>query len=125
MRRLLAILLMLVVPLQFAWSAAQSLHHHLGSDVASLGLHTHDDEPDHPDGGTQATQGELSAAGGASSDSNHGHSGGHYHPIFVSLVSDTELILHEALSGEAPFRALAIFISRTPPLFDWPPAARS
>jgi hypothetical protein len=125
MCRVLAIVLMLLVPLEFAWSAAQRLHHPLGSDVASLGFHTHAGESDHPDGGKHATQGEPGADRGNSSDSNHGHSGGHYHPIFVSLVSDAELILHETLSGGAPVRALATYTSRTPPLFDWPPAARS
>jgi hypothetical protein len=116
---------MLFVPLQFAWSAAQSLHGHLSSNVASLGFHTHDSGHDHDDGGAHATHGEPDSDSGNSSNGNDEHSAGHYHPIFVSLVFDAGLILHEALSGGAPARALAILSSRTPPLFDWPPAPRN
>lgn len=42
MRRLLAILLMLIVPLQFGWSAALNIHGHSHGDTV-LGFHTHDD----------------------------------------------------------------------------------
>ena len=47
MHRILAILLMLLVPLQFAWAAAESVDGHWGEDVVALGFHVHDTDHDH------------------------------------------------------------------------------
>lgn len=123
MRRLLAVFLMLLVPLQFAWSAAQSLHGHIGEDVSVLGFHTHDHDHDHRDG-------ELAAHDGlVDGDMDNGHNddgqhGGHYHPVFSSLVIEIDLKLGEIAPDGPPVRPPTSFTSHIPPLFDWPPSAR-
>lgn len=135
MRRLLAILLMLIVPLQFGWSAALNIHGHLHGDVV-LGFHTHDDhhgsqgEHHHSHPG-EAPSSELDSGidrpvqstGGA--DKGDGdRADGHYHPILASLVMHIALPLDVAVTAGAPSRPSDSFSSRIPPLFDWPPSAR-
>jgi hypothetical protein len=126
MYRLVAIFLMLVVPLQFAWSTALSVHGHIGTDAAVFGFHSHDGSHDHGHGdGDPQTPPDAAAAGlGNNGDSGDGHSGGHYHPIFVSLTIDSDLKLDDALVGAPPACTAVILNSRTPSLFDWPPSAR-
>ena len=124
MRRIFAILLMLLVPLQFAWSTTQSLHGHLDGDVPALGFHSHDGDHDHHGDSDQLAHHEAMAGSAGSGDSEGGYSGGHYHPIFMSVVVSAKLMLDEGTPGGPPVRPLATFISRIPPLFDWPPSAR-
>ena len=124
MRRVFAILLILLVPLQFAWSATQSLHGHLNSDVSGLGFHSHDGNHDHHGHSERSAHQESLAGSSGGGSSDDGYSGGHYHPIFISILVDVELMLAEASPGGPPIRPLATFTSRIPPLFDWPPSVR-
>lgn len=117
MRRFVALIIMLVVPLQFAWAAAASVHGHLGENVAALGVHVHDHDHhahghDHPVSGDTGTQhGE---------DGHHGH---HCHPVFSSLIMEPSLSLGLCLAGGLLPHPPESFFSRTPPLLDRPPLA--
>lgn len=122
MRRLIAILLLLLVPLQIAWSATESLHGHLGNEASASGLHFHDDDHghghdadlgDHDDGDTGVLQ---------QGHNDDGHHDGHYHPVFNMLVFEAQLNLGEALPHGPPTRRQSSFTSHIPLLFDWPPS---
>jgi len=120
MRRLIALIIMLIVPLQFAWAAAAGLHGHVGKDMASAGFHTHDHDhhesahPDHDAAGDTNNQDH-------NEDGHHGHS----HPVFSSILVESGLTLDIALSGGPLLHPPAAFFSRTPPLLDRPPLARA
>ncbi len=142
MRRLLAILLMLVVPAQFTWTAVASIDGHVHGDVAVLSFHTHDGEHGHhhgahdhphdspaandePDGGFEHAAEYRSIESSSQDKSEPDQSGGHYHPILASLVMNAMSALGASPSGGPPDRPPATLTSRIPPLFDWPPSARS
>lgn len=121
MRRVVAMLLMLLVPLQLAWSAALSVHGHMGERVAALGLHTHDAGHAHPGDSDRPAHDETHEGNHDGGESSGGH---HYHPVFVSLVITHEINLNDSFRNAQPPRWAASFTSRTPPLFDWPPSDR-
>lgn len=118
MRRLLAILLLMIVPLQFAWSAVQGVHGHLGGNVAVAGFHAHDGDHAHQDADPAATGGEHC------SHNDDGHHDGHCHPAFSMILIEPQPALADLSRGGAPASPPAFFTSHTPPLFDWPPSAR-
>lgn len=119
MRRLLAVFLLLIVPLQFAWSAVQGVHGHLGGDVPAVGFHAHDDG-DHVHPGTSP----------AAADGEHGHHNaddhhdGHCHLAFSLILGGSAPALAATPRGGAPAAPPLAFTSHIPPLFDWPPSAR-
>jgi hypothetical protein len=121
MRRFIALIIMLVVPLQFVWAAAAGLHGHAGMDVATSGFHTHDH--DHRD--------SVHAAGhdftGDTNNQDHNEDGhhGHYHPVFTSILTESSLVLDIALPGGPILYPHSAFFSRIPPLLDRPPLARA
>lgn len=120
MHRLVALIIMLVVPLQFAWAAAVSVHGHVGHDVPLAGHHTHDHG--HPG---DADHDHDAPADSANHDQEQGDEGhhGHVHPVFSSLLAHGGLPWAEA-APEAPIRQPSTrFFSRTPPLLDRPPLA--
>ncbi len=126
MRRLIALVLMFIVPLQFAWSAAANLHGHAGDNVAVLGMHAHD----HGDHDAGHTDHDASLAGDTEGDTKTGHNedghhGSHYHPVFSSILMETGLSLGVSPPDGPPPHPLAAFLSHTPPLFDRPPQARA
>lgn len=122
MRRLVALILMLILPLQFAWSAAANLHGHAGDNVAVLGVHVHDHG--HHDAGH--ADHDASLAGDSETGHNEdGHHGSHYHPVFSSILMETGLSLGVSPPDGPPPHPLAAFLSHTPPLFDRPPLARA
>lgn len=123
-RRILAILLMFLVPLQFAWSAAQGLHGHLDSELSATGFHSHDSDHGHADSDAPSVHDAAVDDGGAGAG-EHEHSAGHYHPIMVSIVVDADLKIGPAPLGGSPPSSAVHFSSRVPPPFDWPPSARS
>jgi hypothetical protein len=123
MRRLIAILLMLIVPLQFAWSAAESLHGHLDNDASLIGFHFHDDDHDHHHDGDLANHDVFAANGLHDGHADDGHHDGHYHPVFSMLVFESALRLGDALPDGPSARLSVSFTSHIPLLFDWPPSA--
>ncbi|MDO8350657.1 MAG: hypothetical protein Q7S94_05850 [Gallionella sp.] len=122
MRRLIAILLLFIVPLQFAWSATESLHGHLGNEGSVSGFHFHDDDHDHHDADT--VDRDILVAGDTPDGHNDdGHHDGHYHPVFNMLVIEPHLKLSKASPNGWLIRMPASFTSHIPLLFDWPPSA--
>ena len=132
MRRLFAILLMLIVPLQFGWSAAMNIHGHSHGDIV-LGFHEHDHHGSHGDHQHthpgEAPSSELDSGIDRPVQSSDGadkgdgdHANGHHHPMLASLVAHIALPLDLAPTTDAPSRPPDTFSSRIPPLFDWPPA---
>lgn len=120
MRRFIALIIMLVIPLQFAWAAAASLHGHLGENVATLGVHAHDH--DHHEHGPS----DHDAAGDTGTHSSEdGQHGNHCHPVFSSLIMESGLPLGLCLSGGPLPHPPEVFYSRIPPLLDRPPLAHA
>ncbi|MFP5505058.1 MAG: hypothetical protein ACLGH6_02590 [Gammaproteobacteria bacterium] len=122
MRRLITLIIMLVIPLQFAWAAAASLHGHLGENVAMLGAYAHDHHHHHHEHG----QSGHDASG--DTDKNHSEDGQHdthCHPVFSSIIMESGLSLGLCLSGGPLPHPPEVFYSRIPPLLDRPPLARA
>ena len=122
MRRLIALLVMLIVPLQFAWAAAASVHGHIGENVAALGVHAHEHDHDQHAHGQPAPDAAGDAGKLAKED---GHHGNHCHPVFSSIIMESGLPLGPSLSGGPLPHPPEVFFSRTPPLLDRPPLARA
>lgn len=127
MRRILAILLMLLVPLQFAWAAAESVDGHWGEDAAALGFHVHDTDHHHqhesdsdPDPGIDHDG--LFGLKPVQDHDDDGQHDGHYHPLFSTLIINPDLDLGDPPPGVRPVRGPAAFTSHIPLLFDWPPS---
>ena len=118
MYRVLALLLMLLVPLQVAWSSVAGLHGHLESKASEQGFHHHDD--DHAHNAEPADHDGLVAG---DTHGNDGHHDGHCHPVFSMLVIEPDLKLSTAAPDGPPVRRLFTFTSYTPLLFDRPPSA--
>lgn len=119
MRRLIALVIMLVVPLQFAWAAAAGVHGHLGENLTALGMHSHSHD-DHGHAHDHAASSDAGAQHG-----EDGHHGQHYHPVFSSLIREPGLTLGPCLAGGPCPHPPTVFFSRTPPLLDRPPLARA
>lgn len=115
MRRLVAVLIMLIVPLQSAWSAVSSLHVPLGNSVATGVMHTH--EHVHPVHGSH----DISPADIPDGHGEDGHHNSHCHPVFNSILTESSLILGVAPNDGPILQAPTSFFSHTPPLFDRPP----
>jgi len=119
MRRFIALIIMLIVPLQFAWSAAAGLHGYTGDGQARLGVHTHDHDHHahgHPGHG---------ASGDTDKDHNQDGHHDHYHPVFLAILAEPGLTLGSTLPGGPILHPPVVYLSRTPPLLDRPPLARA
>lgn len=123
MRRFIALILILIVPLQFTWSAAADLHGHVGKDVVVAGFHVHD----HHDLGHAKHDATLSGeAGNSPMDTGHdddGHHDGHCHHVLSLILLGTELIPGQTQADGPIPRPPAAFLTRTPSLLDRPPLA--
>jgi len=113
---------MLIVPLQFAWSATESLHGHLGNEGSVSGFHSHDEDHDHHDAGT-VDRDSLAAGDTPDGHNDDGHHDGHCHNFFSMLVIEPDLKLSKAPPNGRLIRPPASFTSHIPLLFDWPPSA--
>lgn len=115
MRRLILFILMLVVPLQYAWSAvvAMDAHH------APMTLSAH--ENDHHHG--VCHDGSVSVKLGNQHDD--GHHGSHcHHVLSMALLGNVSSLAH-AVAGDTFGEWRLSFCSRTPPLLDRPPEMRA
>jgi hypothetical protein len=120
MRRMLAILLMLIVPFQFAWSTVESMHGHLDHEGSASVFHYHDDDHHHD---TDIDHHDDIADGLAEQGLNDdGHHDGHFHPVLNIIVFEPQLNLGKALPHDPPARPPSSFTSHIPSLFDWPPS---
>ncbi|MDP1923649.1 MAG: hypothetical protein Q8K57_02570 [Thiobacillus sp.] len=122
MRRIIALIIMLIVPLQFAWSAAAGLHGHMGMDAAGAQVHDHDH---HHEAGHASH--ELAALGSADGEQHNedGHHGSHCHHVFSFIFHQPGSLPGLELSGGPVQHAHAAFLTRIPPLLDRPPLARA
>jgi hypothetical protein len=122
MRRFIALIIMLVVPLQFAWAAAAGVYGHLGTEV--VGTHVHEHEHHHGAGHFSHDLVQL----GSTDDAQHnedGHHGSHCHHVFSFILHQADSLPCLQLSGGPVQYAPAAFFSRIPPLLDRPPLARA
>ncbi len=122
MRRFVALILMFIVPLQFAWAAAAGLHGHLGEDVSALGLHVHDHDHDYHDLG----HADHDASMADDVDTGHnddGHHVSHCHHVFSPILMGQAVTLAVVLPDRPPLHLSVRFFSHTPPLLDPPPLA--
>lgn len=123
MRRVIALIIMLVVPLQFAWSAVLNVHSHVESE-AVVTQHVHDH--DHHDGG-HLDRGliDTEPAEGDTHGSDCHHHASHCHHVFSFILhQSTPSASLELKAGPIAHIATA-FVSRTPPPLDRPPLARA
>lgn len=122
MRRCIALILMLIVPLQFAWSAVAAVHGHVGEDSPTLGMHAHGH--DHAPHGLDSSQhGSTSTSDLDSGHGEDGHHASHYHPVFSSILVESPLMPRMAVTGGEIPHVSSAFLSRIPPLPDRPPLA--
>ncbi len=120
MRRFVALILMFIVPLQFAWATAAGLHGHLGEDVSAIGLHVHGH--DHHDAGH--TDHDASTADDTDNGHNDdGHHVSHCHHVFSPILMGQVIGLVVGPSDRLPMSLSVRFYSHTPPLIDRPPLA--
>jgi hypothetical protein len=119
MRRFIALIIMLIIPLQSAWSATAGLNGHLGNDATVVGTHAHSHDYHNADL-------DLAVSGSVDNDHNKdGHHGSHCHHVLSFLLHQPSLIPGLALSAGPILHPHAAFFSHTPPLFDRPPLARA
>jgi hypothetical protein len=125
MRRLMMILLILLVPLQSAWSTGHALYGHSDDKVASTGpyvhAHDHDHDDDHRDRASAATPMDTDAPG----HGDNKHHGCHFHPVFTVIPTDRSVPLSDDSPALPPSSRPASFTSHSPPLFDRPPSVRA
>ena len=128
MRRLITILLMLLVPLQGAWSAGHALRAHAPADMAVGGAHVHVHGHGHGhshDGmGLEDSAQADSASGTADGTTAAQEHGSHAHPAFTFILSGDGIGLADDSPAQPPPSPASSFTSHIPPLFDWPPAVR-
>lgn len=122
MRRLIAVILILFLPIQPAWSLAQA-YAHLDDSSVTLGFHEHhaDDAHDHEHDADrfESTDIVFDAQPGHDAD---GHHDGHAHAVFNMLVTETSILPADHMPHAAPMWRSLAFTSHIPLLFDWPPA---
>jgi hypothetical protein len=122
MRRFIALLIMLIVPLQFAWASAVGVYGHAGQDIAATGFHTHGHDHGHHGDVHHDHDAPVDSKNQEHDDEEH-HD--HTHPVFSSLLATPGLPLTEPIPGGPILQPPTGFLSRTPPLLDRPPLARA
>ncbi|MGF1644843.1 MAG: hypothetical protein ACFCUJ_14495 [Thiotrichales bacterium] len=126
MYRVIAIVLMLVLPLQFAWSAMAGVHGHLGSSERLMGIHTHVYAHGHDHDASHGHHHEHQLSFSDTDPPEHGDDGHrvcHYHPVFTSILVAARLPISVVVPAEPILHRIAAYISRTSPPLDRPPLA--
>ena len=121
MRRLTVLILLFIVPFQLAWSAAMTMHVHLGGDAHAIGAHFHDH--DLHAGAHSGHDHAISEHGDDEHDDNHHVS--HCHHVYSAILALPELNLRQSQRDAAPVHPAVRFSSHTPFLPDPPPPARA
>jgi len=122
MRRLIALILLLIVPLQFSWSAAMGVHGHRGGDSHAVGMQLEDHDL-HDAGYSDHDFVPASDAGVGHNDD--GHHVSHCHHVFSVIFMASGLMPGQSLPSGAPAHPAARFTSHTPLPLDPPPLARA
>lgn len=122
MRRLIALIIMFVVPFRFAWAAAAGLHGYLAMDTG--GTHVVHDH-DHHDA-NHAGHG-LAAFGSTDGEqpSDDGHHDSHCHHVSSFILHQPGPLPRLELTSGPLRHAPDTFLSRIPPLLDRPPLTRA
>lgn len=120
MRRFIAAILLVLLPLQFAWSAIHVVHGNYGDELMPSGYHVHADDDHHDAHHDDAPL--LAADFGFIDGSSQDHHDGHFHPVLNLLVAATATVPQDARPYAVPLPSPQSFTTRTPPLFDRPPA---
>lgn len=120
MRRFIALIIMLVVPLQFAWATTTGLYGHLDKEAVVTHVHGHE----HHRGASHASH-DLAQPGNAGDPEHNsdGHHGSHCHHVLSFILSPGDALSCLQLSSGPIQHAPAAFFSRIPPLLDRPPLA--
>lgn len=111
MRRLIALILLLIVPLQFSWSAAMGVHGHRGSDSHAVGMQA-DDHDLHA-----STDSDHTHTLAADTDVGHnddGHHVSHCHHVFTAAFMVSGLTLGQG-SRQPGASGGAFHLSHPPP----------
>lgn len=124
MRRLIAVLLMIVLPLQVAWSAAHAVAAHAPGAALAGGVHFHDDHDDHDHRPAVPAAIDAGAAADADAPDDDRH-GGHSHPVQSPLAAAPLTMPRLPAPDIPPAWLPARFTSHIPVLFDRPPLARA
>lgn len=120
MRRYLAILLMLLLPLQVTWAAVASMHGHLDADESVALFHHHDDDHDHA---AHHDEDETVADVASADHHDDDHRDGHFHPAFTMFVVEPVVSIASPLPDvHSPGPGLS-FTSHIPLPSDRPPLA--
>ncbi len=119
MRRFIALIIVLIIPLQSAWATALGFHGHVGAEA--VGMHEHD----HHHAGHDGHEPAMTA--GADNDQHNadGHHGSHCHHVLSFIPHQPGLVIGLEQSGGPIHHPPAAFLSRIPPLFDRPPQVRA
>jgi hypothetical protein len=123
MRRFIALIVMFVVPLQFAWSAVLNVGDHVESGVV-VTQHAHDHDHHgggYPDRGLIDTE---PAEDGTHCRDCHHHAS-HCHHVFSFIFQQSTSPVSLELKAGAIAHIATAFVSRTPPPLDRPPLARA
>ena len=122
MRRLILLILMLVVPIQYAWSAVMAMDvHHVSTTIAPMTLATHVHDHDYHHGGCHDIS--VSAEPGNQHDDDH-HGSHCHHVLSMALLGTVPILAHAISDGKLGEWGLS-FYSRIPPLLDRPPEMRA
>jgi hypothetical protein len=126
MRRLIALILLLIVPLQFSWSVAMGVHGHRGGDSHAVGMQA-DDHDLHANSDSDPVSNHTHTLAG---DTDVGHNDdchhvSHCHHVFTAAFMASGLTLGQSQPDVAPAHPAARFTSHTPLLQNPPPPARA
>jgi len=120
MFRFVAVIVVLLVSLQFAWAAAGALYGHAGENVSLIGVHSHEHGHDHGHGhADRDAPGESRQDGG---DRAHCE---HCHLVLSAVVVESGLTIGSSLPGGPILQPPVAYLSHTPALLDRPPLARA
>ena len=122
MRRFIALIIMLVVPLQFAWATTTGLYGHFGTEAVDTHVHEHG----HHHGASHVSH-DLAQSGNTddTQQNKDGHHGSHCHHVLSFILQLGDSLSCLQLSSGPIQHAPAAFFSCTPPLLDRPPLARA
>jgi len=122
MFRFVAVIVVLLVSLQFAWVAAGALYGHAGENVSLIGVHSHEHGHDHGHGHGHA---DRDAPGESRQDGGDRAHCEHCHLVLSAVVVESGLTISSSLPGGPILQPPVAYLSHTPALLDRPPLARA
>lgn len=123
MRRVLLLLLIFIIPIQYAWTAALAAHVHPLGTQSGMHAFTHTHGHDHHDAGH--ADHDLSQVADADQHNDDNHHGSHCHHVLSPALLDAGPLFGAAAGGGGIEQPVLAFHTRIPPLLDRPPLARA